>query len=157
MSTVCRRDVRSTPVRDASQTWGFIVDLLTRSSTHPARQELEAIAGTVASLITDHAAAHAPIVATCDGPRTRIYCSHDDDALDESAANESALGFDALKGDWHVSLPCPADDLSWVQAALKRHTTRITARDVSTGASTEENSASIPPQALVLDVEAFLK
>ena len=158
MSTVYRRDVRSTPHRDAGATWTAIIELLTRGASHAAKTELEAVTGTVASLIADHAAAQAPIVVTCDGPRTRLYCLHDDDALDESDSNESPLGFDALAGDWAISLPCPADDLGWVQAALKRHSARITARDAASGMSTDaQPAATSASKGLVLDREAFLK
>ena len=36
------------------------------------------------------------------------------DAIDGSEAKEDPLGFDPLKGDWHVSLPCLLEDLTWV-------------------------------------------
>ena len=133
MTTVASRTFRSTPHRDATETWSAIVDLLTQGKDGDARRELRAVAGIAASLIADQAPKAAPIVVTCDGPRTRIYCLYDDDAIDGSDASEDALGFDPLKGDWQVSLPCPEDDLSWVQAALKKHSNRITARDLATG------------------------
>ena len=90
--------------------------------------ELLAVAGIAASIIAEQTPKNEAIVVTCDGPRTRIYCTYDDDAIDGSGANEDALGFDPLKGDWRMSLPCPKDDLAWVQAALKKHGGRITAR-----------------------------
>lgn len=117
MSTVSRRTLVSTPARDATETWNAIVDLLAPTSAHPARKELLNVAGIAASVISDHASKVDAIVATCDGPRTRIYCLFDDDAVDGSDANEAALGYDALKGDWAVSLPCHADELDWVQRA----------------------------------------
>src|SRR3546814_20149421 len=60
--------------------------------------------GVAASLIADQAPKSAPIVATCDGPRTRIYCLFYEDAIDGDDANEEVLGFEPLKGDWGVSL-----------------------------------------------------
>ena len=133
MSTVVSRTYRSTPYRSGADTWSAIVSLLTRGQTSDKSKELNSVAGVASSVIVDHAVGDAPIVVTCSGPRTRIYCIYDDDALDESAANESPLGFDPLEGDWHVSLPCVADDLTWVQRALKERSSRITARDAAEG------------------------
>lgn len=154
MSTYSRT-VRSTPHRDASETWDVIVELLTQGNDTTARKELRAVAGIAASLITEKGPKTAPITAICDGPRTRIYCLYDDDALDDSDANEDALGFDPLKGDWKVSLPCPKFDLSWVQGALKKHSTRITARDVDEGIAVEESTNKT--QAMTLDIEGLMK
>ena len=107
MTTVVSRTFRSSPHRDALQTWDAIVELLTQGKDGTARSELRAVAGVAASLIADQAPKSAPIVATCDGPRTRIYCLFDEDAIDGDDANEEVLGFEPLKGDWGVSLPCP--------------------------------------------------
>ena len=156
MTTVARRTFRSTPARDALATWTAIVDLLARGTDGAARTELLAVAGIAASVIADHAPEDAPIVATCDGPRTRIYCLYDDDAIDGSDANEDPLGFDPLKGDWRVSLPALAEDLSWVQAALKEHSDRITARDPDTPVSKDQSRKSTDTQTLVLDPKGFL-
>jgi hypothetical protein len=157
MTTVVRRTLRSTPHRDAHDTWRAIVDLLTQSRSGAARTELLAVAGIAASVIADQAPRGAAIVVTCDGPRTRIYCLYDDDAIDGADANEDTLGFDPLKGDWRVSLPCLADDLIWVQDALKKHSTRITARDSAAAISIEDSTAAkAGAAALVLDPKGFL-
>jgi hypothetical protein len=155
MSTVASRVFRSTPQRDAAATWKAIVDLLTQERDGAAKTELLSVLGIAASLIADHAPKDAPIVVTCDGPRTRIYCMFNDDAVDGSDASEEALGFDPLKGDWRISLPCPADDLGWVQKSLAQHSSRITARepDAAIAADIEEKAA---PQSLTLDPKGFL-
>jgi hypothetical protein len=147
MTTVARRTLCSTPQRDAAQTWDLIVALLTKGKEGEARTELLAVAGIAASVIADQAPKDAPIAITCSGPQTRIYCLYDDDAIEGSDANEDPLNYDPLNGSWNVSLPCLADDLSWVQGALKKHSTRIVARDKS-----EEATSS----ALVLDPKGFL-
>ena len=98
MSTVASRTFKSTPERDAARTWTAIVDLLTQGKAGDARTELLAVAGVAASVIADQAPKDAAITVTCDGPRTRIYCLYDDDAVEGSDANEEALGFDPLKG-----------------------------------------------------------
>lgn len=156
MTTVASRTFKSTPERDASRTWAAIVDLLTQGKSSDARTELLAVAGIAASVIADQAPKGAAITVTCDGPRTRIYCLYDDDAIEDSDANEGPLGFDPLKGDWRVSLPCLADDLAWVQNALNKRSTRITARNLSAAVSNEENVAAAKSQALVFDAKGFL-
>ena len=156
MSTIASRTLKSTPERDASRTWTAIVDLLTQGDAGDARTELLAVTGVAASVIADQAPKDAAITVTCDGPRTRIYCLYDDDAIEGSGANEDALGFDPLKGDWRVSLPCLADDLAWVQGALKKHSTRITARDLNSAVAIANEAPSAKSQTLVFDPKGFL-
>lgn len=156
MSTVVSRTLKSTPERDAAQTWAAIVALLTQGKSSTARNELLAVSGIAASVIADQAPRDAAITVTCDGPRTRIYCIYDEDAIDGSDANENTIGFDPLKGDWRVSLPCSSEDLAWVQSALKKHSTRITARDLNDAVSTAADETTTAPQALVLDPKGFL-
>lgn len=155
MSTVASRTFRSTPHRDAGETWNAIVNLLTKGKETVARKELMAVAGVAASCIADQAPLSAPIIVTCDGPRTRIYCVYDDDALDDTDAHEDALGFDPLNGDWAVSLPCQEEDLAWVGPALSKHSLRITARDVNAGIATETEKSANASE-MVLDMEGFL-
>ena len=156
MSTVASRTLISTPQRDAHRTWEAVVNLLIQSQSCDAREELNAVGGIAASIIADRTPAESPIVVTCDGPRTRIYCLYDDDAVDGSDADEGALGFDPLNGDWHISLPCTTDDLGWVQAALKEHSRRITAR--TTGEPvTKTDQASMEPAGLTLNPNELLK
>src|SRR5699024_9357484 len=88
MSTVASRTFKSTPERDAGRTWTAIVDMLTQGKASDARTELLAVAGVAASIIADQAPKDAAITVTCDGPRTRIYCLYDDDAVEGSDANE---------------------------------------------------------------------
>ena len=154
MSTVASRTFGSTPGRDALDTWIAIVDLLTKGAASPTRTELLAVGGVAASVIADQAPKDAAITVTCDGPRTRLYCLYDDDAVDGSAANEAALGYDPLNGDWRVSLPCLTEDLAWVQAALKKYSVRITARDIDE--SVKDAGSAAAAQALTLDPKGFL-
>lgn len=156
MSTVASRTFRSNPQRDALQTWTVIVDVLTQGKMGAARTELLSVAGVAASVISEQAPKDVAIVVTCDGPRTRIYCLYDDDAIEGSDANEDVLGFDPLKGDWRVSLPCPADDLAWVQGALKKHSRRVTARNLDDTVSADESAKATKAQTLVFDPKGFL-
>ena len=146
MSTVVKRVVRSSPHRNTTQTWEVIVDLLTRGKSGVARDELKSIGGVAASIISDHAPEDAAIVVTCDGPRTRIYCTFDDEAIAGDEAQEDGLGYDALEGDWAVSLPCQKADLVWVQSALKAKSMRITARNMEEAITLEpvkENKSQV--------------
>ena len=154
MTTIASRTFRSSPHRDTLQTWHAITQLLTKGKSGASKAELLAVTGVAASIIAEHAPKDDAIVVTCDGPRTRIYCTYDDDAIDGSGANEDALGFDPLKGDWHISLPCPKDDLAWVQAALKKHSERITARGPDEAVAADRSAAKA--EGLVLDIKGFL-
>lgn len=157
MSTVVRRTFRSIPHRNAHNTWTAIVALLTQGRTGTAQNELMAVAGVASSLITDQTPRDAAIIVTCDGPRTRIYCIYDDDAIDGGDANEDKLPFDPLSGDWAISLPCAAEELDWVSGALKKHSTRITARDSSeVTVAKEEAAAAVTASGLVLNSKGFL-
>ncbi len=156
MTTVARRAFRSTPHRDAAATWVAIVDLLVAASANKsAKSELLAVTGTAASLIADQSPKTTPIVVTCDGPRTRIYCLYDDDAIDGSDASEDVFGFDPLKGDWSVSLPCHEDELDWVQKSLARNSPRITARKDGDNTAADGDSKAAA-QSLTLDPKGFL-
>jgi hypothetical protein len=130
--------------------------LLTQGKQGAARDELMAVAGVASAVIAERAPADAAIVATCDGPRTRVYCLYDDDAIEGADAKEDALGYEPLQGDWAVSLPCPADDLAWVQRALKAKSTRVTARDQSSKLGDNADTGE-EAEGLSIDVETFLK
>lgn len=155
MSTIASRIIRSTPHRDAAATWKAIVDLLTQGRAGPARTELLGVFGLAASIFADHVPKDAPIVITCDGPRARIYCIYDEDAVEGSNASEDALGFDPLKGDWRVSLPCAAEDLAWVQKALAQKSTRITARGPDEAAAVDRSEKTMT-EPLTIDPKGFL-
>lgn len=155
MTTVASRIFRSSPHRDTAHTWELIVDLLTQGKTGSIRTELLSVAGIASSIIADRAPKESAIVVSCDGPRTRIYCLYDEDAIDGSDAKEDPLGYDPLNGEWAVSLPCAEDDLAWVQRALKAKTRRITARDLSSNLDTGDGDTA-KSQGLTVDVKAFL-
>lgn len=158
MSTVVSRVIRSSPQRSTADTWSFIVDMLTKGEQGEKRDELLSVSGIASSIIAEQAAKGAAIVITCDGPRTRIYCLYDDEALAVGDEKEDRLGHDALKGDWAVSLPCPVDDLAWVQRALEAKSSRITARDMTQSLGSESSgSKAATDSAFTVDVDRFLK
>ena len=59
-----------------------------------------------------------------------------------------------------MSLPCPPDDLSWVQMALASQSDRITARGYGERAPSEQNDSHSKDDVAHsenVDVEAFLR
>ena len=133
----------------------MIVEFLTCGNVGAARTELLAIAGVASSIITDQFPKDVPIVVTCNGPRTRIHCTYDEDAIDGTNANEDALGFDPLVGEWMLSLPCGEDDLAWVQAALKPYP-HVCARGLDEKVEKASADADRNDQPLAIDVGRFL-
>lgn len=157
-ATVVKRVVRGSPHRDSVETWDFIVGLLTQGKSGPKRDELLSVAGVASSILTEMAPKDAAIVVECKGPRTRIYCLYDEDAIDGSDAKEDALGHDPLEGEWAISLPCPKDDLAWVERALKAKSKRITVRDMTSkfGSESTEDSKKASTD-FSFDTSEFLK
>ena len=153
--TVMARHVIAEPVRSASETWNVIVDLLAPEPDHKARNELLGVIGVASSLIAAEAMRDAPLVVYGAGPRVRIYCLYGESAILGEEANESSLTVSAVNGDWAMSLPCPSEDLEWVQAALKKRSTRITARELNT--SVDDNRLNVVGKSADLNVEAFLR
>lgn len=154
--TVIARRVAATPARSASAAWKIIVDLISEPGTS-ARAELESVAGVACSLISDETFADAPTVVRGAGPRLKIYCLYDDDAVNAEQVNENALTFNPTEGDWKTSLPCAPEDLDWVQSELKKKSNRITARDKDAAVEDESEARSAASSALELDREVFLK
>lgn len=158
MSSVVVRRIIATPARHASETWAKIVNLIAPSQG-AARTELESVAGIACSLISDEAFKDATAAVRGKGPRVRFYCLYDDDAISGENASEAALATVPTEGDWTMSLPCPSDDLEWVQAALKKKSTRVTARDLSEPVTDDEESQSEEASAKTITInrEAFFR
>lgn len=155
MSVVARR-INSVPVRYASETWKRIVDLIAPTNA-TSRAELLAVTGVAASLITRESLKDSPFVVAGDGARVRVYCVYGDDSIEGTKASEAAVPNSPAETDtWMASLPCPKDDLAWVQAQLAQHSSRITARDMAEAAfaDEEEKAAAATP---TINVEAFLR
>lgn len=157
MTVVARRFI-SIPERTASATWAAIVSLLAPGNDSAAAAELGTIAGIASSLISREAMT-SPIVVWGTGPRVRVYCLYNEDAVEGNDANETSLSFNPTDGDWSMSLPCPADDLGWVKDALKAKSKRVTARDMETtlDQDEEEQSSRKSGAETLVDLEAFFK
>jgi hypothetical protein len=154
--TVVSRRVISTPARSASASWDVIMKLVSRAGS-PARQELEAIEGIASCIIAEESLKSDPCVVFGSGPRVRIYCLYNDDAIAADDASEAALTFTPAEADWQMSLPCAADDLEWIQKALSECSTHVTARELGTAVDQESPNASTSSTGAVIDREAFLR
>ncbi len=151
MSVIARR-FRATPYRSAAETWKLIALLIAPDKTSAAYKELDSVCGIASSLITSEAMKDAAVVCSGSGPRVRIYCLYDEEAILGEEAKEDPLCFVPTEDeDWNVSLPCPTEDLSWVKSALKKRSGHITARDLSERLGPEESkkeeaqSRALPP------------
>lgn len=156
MSTVSRR-VRATPERGASDAWEVIVDLIAPEAGE-ARRELLSIEGIASSIISTESPKKSAFVVRGKGPRVRIYCLYDDDAVSGDDANEDALAQCPTEGDWVMSLPCESDDKSWLEEALAKKSKRITVREKSEAfqADEDEGKTAAASQAAI-NMEAFLR
>ena len=153
--TLVARVVRATPHRSAGEAWEVIVGLLAPGGG-AARDELMKVAGVATSLIASEAPKEDKMVVWGGGPRVRISCLYGEDAITGDNANETQLARSPTDGDWSMSLPCPEEDLPWVQAALAKKAKRVTARKLGEKLDSdadEGRSAAAAP----IDKEAFLR
>lgn len=155
--TVVARRIRATPERGASDAWRVIVNLLAPSDG-AARTELLSIEGIASSLISTESPKQAAMVVRGKGPRVRIYCLYEDEAVSGDDASEAALADCPTDGDWAMSLPADADDVAWVKDALAKKSKRVTVREKgeAVGDDDEQSKQSASTQAAI-NMEAFLR
>lgn len=155
--TVLARTIRATPHRASNEAWDVIVALLAPNAG-PAREELNRVTGIASALITSEVPKDDPIVVLGAGPRVRIYCVFNEDAVTGDNAREEKLPSPPTDGDWSMSLPCPEEDLTWVKAALANKSTRITARKVgeAVGAQSDRGEEQVVASTAI-NREVFLR
>lgn len=154
MSTI-RRDFKASPHRTGAETWVAITRLLAPKEGSAAQKELLSVAGVAGQIISTESVKDYPIISAGSGPRVRIYCIYNEDALDDENTNETALAFDATSKDWLVSIPAEPEDIDWGQAELSKLSKRITVREKTEPVDVEEQEPSF--SGLKLDSEEFLK
>jgi hypothetical protein len=157
MSTVLARRVASTPVRTAAKTWARIVEIIAPDAQSPARKELDKVAGTACASIASEASKEAPMVIWGGGPRVRVYCVFDEDAITQDGVNEAALPKSPTEGDWRMSIPCLADDVAWSSASLAAASSRISARSVDDEVEDDEPDTAAAKSSLSINLTEFLK
>jgi len=157
MSTVLARRVASTPVRTAAKTWARIVEIIAPDAQSPARKELDKVAGTACASIASEASKEAPMVIWGGGPRVRVYCVFDEDAITQDGVNEAALPKSPTEGDWRMSIPFLADDVAWSSASLAAASSRISARSVDDEGEDDEPYTAAAKSSLSINLTEFLK
>ena len=157
MSTVIARRVASTPVRTASKTWTKITEMLAPDGNSAARAELRSVAGVACASISSEATRDAAIVVWGAGPRVRVYCLFDEDAITGEDANEDALVKSATDGDWKMSIPCLPEDVAWSSKELASLSSRITARSMDEDVKDDESESAVATTALTINAAEFLK
>ena len=159
MSTILARRVASSPVRTAAQTWAKIVEIIAPDPQSTARKELAKAAGVACASISSEATKDAAIVIWGGGPRVRVYCVFDEDAITQDDVNEDALPKSPTEGEWKMSIPCLPDDVRWCSANLAAASSKISARsvndDVEDGDARQEAAKAAP--AMGINMQEFMK
>ena len=154
MSTVARH-VASTPARTAAETWAKITELLAPDAASAARKELNCAAGVACAAIASEATKDAPMVIWGVGPRVRVYCIFDEDAVTGDGVHEEALTSCPTDGDWKMSIPCAPEDVEWSNKKLASATARISAR--APNEDVEIGKTAAAGRSLTINAEEFLK
>ena len=137
-----RRDIASIPVRSAKETWQVITGLVAGANTVD-RAQLDAASSIMESLLADELPAQVPIVFKGVGPRVVIYCAYGEDAM-EVEFDVDPLPSTPTAGDWRVTAPCEADDVEWMNEALRNRAPRITVHDANEQPEEDVSSATAP-------------
>jgi hypothetical protein len=158
--TVISRSVCATPKRSALETWAVIVGIIAPDAKDPAREELTKVSGVAASCISAEAPKNDAIVVFGGGPRLRIYCLYNDDAILGDSASEDPVRESVTGDGWRLSLPCEEDDLEWIQRKLKSLSSKVTARklgDDPPAGDEEEKKSLSAASAPAVDLKEFFK
>lgn len=143
-----RRDIASIPKRSAGETWKTIIELITGSGTVD-KKTLENASSIMEALIADEHPAKKPIVLKGAGSRLVIYLLYGESAM-EADLEVDQLSWNPTAGDWSMAAPSDADDVIWMNNALKDRAPRIKVHDVDAVVENEEESSS-GGQALKID------
>ncbi len=157
MSAVVARRIASTPTRTAAETWERIVDILAPDPKSGARMELAKATGVACASISSEATKDAAIVVWGGGPRVRVYCIFDEDAITGDGVNENVLATSPTEGDWKMSIPCPPEDLKWSNGKLTSVSTRISARSLEDDVEDDGSESASSARSLSINIEEFLK
>lgn len=157
MSTVIVRRFNATPVRTSSETWEAISKLLAPDAASSARKVLERAHGVAASAIASEVPANDEIVVYGTGPRIRIYCLYDDDAIAGEDASEGDLPENPTEGDWRMSIPVAEEDFEWSARAIKTCAPHISVRKAGEDIEQENDKKSQARAAMRINLEGFLK
>jgi hypothetical protein len=157
MSIVARK-FNASPARLSSETWTAIATLVC-DSDETAFSEFTAVMGIGSSILNDQLLEANPLVVVSKGPRLRIYCLYGEDAISGEDAKEESLSWKPTEEEWHVFVPCAADELKEVKKALKSKSTKFSAYDVDVGLpdDAKEQIATSDSAKASIDFAAFKK
>ena len=101
------------------------------------------VSGVASSIIAEHAAKDAAIVVNVRWT-THAHLLPATTKTPSKAATRrrTRSATTPSRVTWAISLPCPKDDLEWVQRALKAKSSRITARDMTHKLGENEDAAA---------------
>jgi hypothetical protein len=139
-----RRDIGSIPHRSASETWQRVLDLITAQGSKDV-QQLRDAAGVLASIITDEHPASRAIMVEGVGPQLRIYCRYGLKAV-EDGDGVDPLTWNPTAGDWTMHVPCDAENISWVKAALSKCSPRLKIFDVAESDRADDDQQEVAPK-----------
>jgi hypothetical protein len=157
MSTVLARRVASTPVRTAAQTWEKIVEIIAPDPQSPARKELAKATGVACASIASEAPKDAAMVVWGGGPRVRVYCVFDDDAITQDGLNEDALPKSPTEGAWQMSIPCLPEDVKWSSESLAAVSNKISVRSVDEEVADDDSNATTSKSSMSINPAEFLR
>jgi hypothetical protein len=126
-----RRDISSVPLRTALETWDRFVQLVSGPGALYL-DELKTAGPVIATIIGDELLSERPLLLEGVGPQLRVYCRYGAEAIQEGA-DVDPLTWTPTAGDWTLHVPCDAENLAWVKAALAK-TPRIKVFDTTEAA-----------------------
>lgn len=152
MTRVVRR-IRSVPIRNATDTWAIIVDLLAPTDD-AMRAELETAGNVAAMLISEEHSADAAMLLSGCGPQVRVYTIHGDGAVNGGSANETALTLTPSES-WELKLPATGPDLTLAASAV-RNLDHVTIYDpAAEGVAQEQSSQAGRGGRIHVDLDAL--
>ena len=119
--------------------------------------ELTKATGVACASISSEATKDAAIVVWGGGPRVRVYCIFDEDAITGDGVNEGVLATSPTEGDWKMSIPCSPEDLKWSNGKLTSVSTRISARSPEDDVEEDGSESASSARSLSINIEEFLK
>lgn len=117
-----RRDVAATPKHTGAEAWSEIVALITKSDSVD-KDQLQAAASVMATLLTEGHYADHPLTLKGQGDRLVVYCAYGAEAL--TLETPDPLPWNPTGGDWSLFVPCEDEDLSWAKDSLAKRAPRI--------------------------------
>ena len=151
--TIVVRRFASSPERTSAETWKAIVKMLAPSDKW--KTELNAITGTVSSIISNRLLKDDPLVVRGSGPLLRVYCLYDDEAVVGEDKKEDGLNWGPISGDWKIFLPCQDDMVATFQKIISKHSTRVELYSVDEGLDLSDRAANTESDNMTVDIEAL--